>query len=100
MKSITPVSTLCLHNIALPRPPPPSLDTYRSYIARAKSNKEDGTFVNTLYQRAVAHHCLNADLWKEYITFLVGGRKEGPVHKGEGGRGPVDKGEEGREGAC
>ncbi|KAL5475045.1 hypothetical protein EMCRGX_G027093 [Ephydatia muelleri] len=49
----------------------PSLDTYRSYIARAKSNKEDGTFVNTLYQRAVAHHCLNADLWKEYITFLT-----------------------------
>ena len=56
--------------------------------------------MNTLYQRAVAHHCLNADLWKEYITFLVGGRREGPVHKGEGGRGPVDKGEEGREGAC
>ena len=52
--------------------------------------------MNTLYQRAVAHHCLNADLWKEYITFLVGGSREGPVHEGEGGRGPVDKGEEGR----
>ena len=49
----------------------PSLETYRSYISRAKSNKEDGTFVNTLYQRAVAHHCLNAELWKEYITFLT-----------------------------
>ena len=42
-------------------------------------------FINTLYQRAVADHCLEVALWKEYLTYLVreGGGREG----GEGGRG-------------
>ena len=28
-------------------------------------------FINTLYQRAVADHCLEVDLWKDYLTYLV-----------------------------
>ena len=50
---------------------PPTLDSYRSYISHAKSTKADSTFLNTLYLRTVAHHCLDPELWKEYLTFLV-----------------------------
>ena len=28
-------------------------------------------FLNTLFLRALAHHCLKTDLWKEYLSFLV-----------------------------
>ena len=50
---------------------PPSIESYQSYLKQLKKVKEDSTLINTLYQRAVAHHPLNTSLWHEYTTFLV-----------------------------
>lgn len=50
---------------------PPSLTDYQSYLAHSRKMDEDPMFTNTLYQRAVADHCLNVDLWKDYLTYLV-----------------------------
>ena len=50
---------------------PPSLESYRSYLGHVKKTKEDPMFINSLYQRAVADHCLDVELWKDYLTYLV-----------------------------
>jgi hypothetical protein len=49
---------------------PPSLESYQTYLDHVKKAKEDPMFFNTLYQRAVADHCLVVDLWKDYLTYL------------------------------
>ena len=50
---------------------PPSLESYQTYLDHVKKAKDDPMFINTLYQRAVADHCLVVDLWKDYLTYLV-----------------------------
>ena len=50
---------------------PPSLESYQTYLDHVKKAKEDPMFINTLYQRAVADHCLVVDLWKDYLAYLV-----------------------------
>ena len=50
---------------------PPSLDSYYAYLSHLSTTKDDPTTINTLYQRAIAHHCLDLDLWKHYLKFLV-----------------------------
>lgn len=50
---------------------PPSLESYRGYLDHLSATKEDLLLVNTLYQRAVAHHCLDVGLWRDYLQFLV-----------------------------
>ena len=50
---------------------PPSLDSYRAYISHAMATKSDPTFINILYQRAIADHSLGTKLWHDYLGFLV-----------------------------
>ena len=44
---------------------------YRKYIDGLKDAKEESTIINIVFQRALADHPLQYDLWREYITFMV-----------------------------
>ena len=48
----------------------PSLDCYRKYIEFEKKSNDPARIQN-IYERAVADNCLNAELWNDYITYLV-----------------------------
>ena len=70
---------------------PPSLDVYREYIAHELKGK-DLARISCIYMRALADHCLDVELWKEYLKYLVR-VGEGGVRGGgwdEGGEGGVE----------
>ena len=41
------------------------------YIDGLQQKKEEATLVNVVFQRAVADHPLNSELWLNYMTYLV-----------------------------
>ena len=46
------------------------LDQYKNYIEFELKNK-DPTRIHVIYERAITDNCLNVDLWKDYIKWLV-----------------------------
>ena len=49
---------------------PPSLAVYREYIAHELKGK-DLARISCIYMRALADHCLDVELWREYLKYLV-----------------------------
>ena len=47
------------------------LDIFYQYIDKLQQLKEEWSLVDTVYQRAIACHPLEVDLWKRYLLFLV-----------------------------
>ncbi|XP_027207543.2 squamous cell carcinoma antigen recognized by T-cells 3 [Penaeus vannamei] len=46
------------------------LATYRLYIQHLQEN-DNPAAVQSLYERAVLDHCLDASLWEEYVKFVI-----------------------------
>ena len=57
---------------------------YKEYIAHELKGK-DLARISCVYMRALADHCLDVELWREYLKYLVRGR--GGVGRGWEGKG-------------
>ena len=50
---------------------PPPLVSYTRYLAHLSQSKADPSLNHTLYKRALAHHPLDQQLWKNYLNYIV-----------------------------